>query len=245
VFACVFFEGVSMKSSVAVSSSPALASGFSRRLSVVDRVLSEFGRAVQVLDGSVHAARPNPANTAQAPEDADAAQLTSYERRHAAGLMRVNHVGEICAQALYRGQAVLCRDAAIQQVFYKAAAEEVDHLVWCRQRLAELDSRPSMLNPLWYLGSFSLGLAAGKAGAGPNLGFMAETERQVEQHLEGHLKTLPPADTRSRCIVEQMKADEIAHRRTAQVNGASKLAKPVQQAMKFMSRIMTKTAYYI
>ena len=228
-----------------ISSAPAgkLASGFVRRLSLADRAIAEFSRAVQVLDGSVHAGRPNPADAAQ--EHAVDQALSSTEQRHAAGLMRVNHVGEICAQALYRGQAVFCRDASIQQVLYKAAAEEVDHLVWCRQRLGELNSRPSLLNPLWYAGSFTLGLLAGRAGTGPNLGFMAETERQVEQHLDGHLKQLPAADQRSRRIVEQMKADEIDHRRTAQLHGASRLGKPVQQAMKFMSRIMTGTAYHV
>lgn len=228
-----------------ISSAPAdkPTSGFVRRLSLADQAIAEFSRAVQVLDGSVHAGRPNPADAAQ--EHAVDQALSSTEQRHAAGLMRVNHVGEICAQALYRGQAVFCRDASIQQVLYKAAAEEVDHLVWCRQRLSELNSRPSLLNPLWYAGSFTLGLLAGRAGTGPNLGFMAETERQVEQHLDGHLKQLPAADQRSRRIVEQMKADEIDHRHTAQVHGASRLGKPIQQAMKFMSRIMTSTAYHL
>lgn len=223
---------------------PKYPSGFSRRLSLADRVISEFSRAVQVLDGSVHASRPNPAKKAAVQSAADEA-LSPAEQRHAAGLMRVNHVGEICAQALYRGQAVFCRDASIQQVLYKAASEEVDHLVWCRERLTELHSRPSLLNPLWYVGSFSLGLVAGRAGTGPNLGFMAETERQVEQHLDSHLKELPQADQRSRQIVQQMKADEIDHRHTAQAHGASRLGKPVQQAMKFMSRIMTRTAYHL
>ena len=229
-----------MSSTRLVSQSP---SGFSRRLSLADRVLSEFSRAVQVLDGSVHAGRPNPAAAQGAPQPEE--ELGPAEQRHSAGLMRVNHVGEICAQALYRGQAVFCRDASIQKVLYKAAAEEVDHLVWCRQRLAQLNSRPSLLNPLWYAGSFTLGLVAGRAGTGPNLGFMAETERQVEQHLDSHLKELPANDQRSRQIVQQMKADEIDHRRTAQANGASRLGKPVQSAMKFMSRIMTRTAYYL
>lgn len=219
-------------------------SGFNRRLSLADRVIAEVSRAVQVLDGSVHASRPNPAGKPSA-DAVNKETLSPSEQRHAAGLMRVNHVGEICAQALYRGQAVFCRDASIQQVLYKAAAEEVDHLVWCRERLAELNSRPSVLNPLWYLGSFSLGLVAGRAGTGPNLGFMAETERQVEQHLDSHLKELPQADQRSRDIVKQMKADEIDHRHTAQAHGANRLGKPVQQAMRFMSRIMTRTAYHL
>src|SRR3546814_764013 len=162
--------------------------GFSRRMGVLDRILSEAGRAVQVLDGSVHASRPNPAG--KLPVQADAlTPLSPAEQQHAAGLMRVNHVGEICAQALYRGQAFFCGDASIRDVLHQAASEEVDHLVWCRDRLHELESRPSLLNPLWYAGSFSLGVLAGRAGVGKNLGFMAETERQVEQHLEGHLRS--------------------------------------------------------
>jgi ubiquinone biosynthesis monooxygenase Coq7 len=215
--------------------------GFTRRLGPVDKMLSELGRAVQVLDGSVHAGRPNPAGKYK-PEESGAA-LTPQEQRHAAGLMRVNHVGEICAQALYRGQAMFCRNAAIQDLLYDAAAEEVDHLVWCRQRLTELNSRPSVLNPLWYAGSFALGVAASRAGTGKNLGFMAETERQVEQHLDGHLTDLPKTDERSRSIVVQMRDDEIGHRNTAETHGADTLPAPVKLAMRFMSKIMTVTAY--
>ncbi|NLY26617.1 MAG: 2-polyprenyl-3-methyl-6-methoxy-1,4-benzoquinone monooxygenase [Alcaligenaceae bacterium] len=240
------------------ATSEVLPSGFSRRLSPFDRLLSEVSRAVQVLDGSVQAGRPNPADAAAANEtppapaesiaqvaaqSAATADLSPAEQKHAAGLMRVNHVGEICAQALYRGQAVLCGDAAIRKVLYKAAAEEVDHLVWCRERLQELKSHPSVLNPLWYLGSFTLGLVAGRAGTRYNLGFMAETERQVEQHLDHHLQELPPQDQRSRHIVEQMRIDEIDHRHTAQNRGAAPLPAPVKGAMRIMSRIMTTTAY--
>ncbi|MBB5215251.1 2-polyprenyl-3-methyl-6-methoxy-1,4-benzoquinone monooxygenase [Parapusillimonas granuli] len=214
-----------------------------RRLGTVDKLLSEIGRAVQILDGSVHASRPNPAGRHRA--DDHAAALTSEEQRHAAGLMRVNHVGEICAQALYRGQAMFCRDAAIRDVLYDAAAEEVDHLAWCRQRLDELHSRPSLLNPLWYAGSFALGMAASRAGTGRNLGFMAETERQVEQHLDGHLVDLPKTDERSRSIVVQMRDDEIQHRNTAETHGADALPAPVKLAMRFMSKVMTVTAYRI
>jgi ubiquinone biosynthesis monooxygenase Coq7 len=215
-------------------------------MSFVDKMLAEVGRAVQILDGSVHAARPNPAGkvplTAALDEDE---VLSPAEQAHAAGLMRVNHVGEICAQALYRGQATFCRDAAIQDVFRKAAAEEVDHLAWCRDRLGELQSRPSLLNPLWYAGSFALGAMASKAGRARNLGFMAETEKQVEQHLDRHLVDLPAADERSRKILTQMRDDEIGHRATAEGNGAQRLAKPTQWMMKAMSRIMTTTAYRI
>lgn len=222
-------------------------SSFSRRMSVVDGLLSEVGRAIQVLDGSVHAGRPNPAGKRRVPTTPIAArpELTAAEQKHAAGLMRVNHVGEICAQALYRGQALLCGDAAIQKLFVKAANEEVDHLVWCRQRLVELESRPSLLNPLWYAGSFSLGLLASRAGTAKNLGFMAETERQVEEHLDEHLKELPQTDERSRTIVAQMRDDEIGHRTTAETNGADKLGPILRLAMRGMSKVMTVTAYRI
>lgn len=215
-----------------------------RRQSGIDKVLTEVGRALHVLGGNMHASRPNPAGTpplAGAPDAPE--ELTPDEQKHAAGLMRVNHVGEICAQALYRGQAVFCRDAAIQRVLLQAAAEEVDHLVWCNERLLELSSRPSVLNPLWYAGSFSLGLIASRAGTRHNLGFMAETERQVEEHLNGHLERLPYKDTRSRAIVAQMRDDELMHRRTAEDHGAASLPLPVRLAMRAMSRVMTTTAY--
>jgi ubiquinone biosynthesis monooxygenase Coq7 len=238
----VSLEGVRMNQLRSTTHHPA-PSGFARRFSAFDRVLAEFGRAVQVLDGSIPASRPNPA--ASLPDDTVDTRLTAQQKKHAAGLMRVNHVGEICAQALYRGQAVFCRDAAIQSVFYKAASEEVDHLVWCNQRLRELSSRPSVLNPVWYLGSFTLGALAGRAGTARNLGFMAETEWQVEQHLDTHLQLLPQADQRSRRIVEQMRADEIDHRHTAQSRGAARLPAAVKGAMRFMSKIMTTTAYRI
>ncbi|MEO6960043.1 MAG: 2-polyprenyl-3-methyl-6-methoxy-1,4-benzoquinone monooxygenase, partial [Burkholderiaceae bacterium] len=183
-------------------------SALSPRLSRVDSVLSEAGRALQVLFGVARAGRPNPAG----PPEANAATLSSSDQKHAAALMRVNHVGEVCAQALYRGQAIFCRDAATQNLFRRAASEEIDHLAWCRDRIGELRSHPSYLNPLWYAGSFSLGVMASYASQPKNLGFMAETESQVEQHLSRHLVQLPSADNRSRRIVEQMRADEIVHR---------------------------------
>lgn len=215
-----------------------------RRPTAVDKLLTEFGRALQVLDGAMHASRPNPAGKRHDSDSLDALQtLTPEEKKHAAGLMRVNHVGEICAQALYRGQAMFCRDAAIRDVLLQAAAEEVDHLVWCNDRLIELSSRPSALNPFWYAGSFSLGLLASRAGTRHNLGFMAETERQVEQHLDDHLERLPRHDVRSRTIVAQMRDDEIKHRTTAEDHGASKLPLPVRLSMRLMSRVMTATAY--
>ena len=219
-------------------------SGFVRRSNPLEDMLAEVGRALQVLDGSAQAGRPNPAGPKPL-NPAEQENLSPAEQQHAAGLMRVNHVGEICAQALYRGQAMFCRDAAIRELLYEAAAEEVDHLVWCNERLEELNSRPSLLNPLWYVGSFSLGVIASRAGIPRNLGFMAETERQVEQHLDSHLEKLPPQDERSRRIVEQMRDDEIEHRTTAETHGAVPLPGPVKLAMRLMSKVMTTTAYRI
>lgn len=216
-------------------------SGFARRQRRMDALLGEVGTALAVLSGAAHAGRPNPAGKAGPEPEA----LKPAEQKHSAGLMRVNHVGEICAQALYRGQAMLCRDPEARQVFVNAAAEEVDHLVWCNQRLRELQSRPSYLNPLWYMGSFTLGLAAGLGGTSRNLGFMAETEAQVEQHLESHLKELPAGDERSRRIVERMRDDEARHKDTAQASGGQALPGPVKLAMRCMSKVMTLTAYRI
>lgn len=213
---------------------------FVRRRGPLDGVIGEVDRALRVLSGAATAARPYPARSPE-PEPA----LTEQEKRHAAGLMRVNHVGEVCAQALYRGQATMCRDAPTRQLLQQAAAEEVDHLAWCAQRLEELGSRRSLLNPLWYAGSFTLGALASVAGVPRNLGFMAETERQVEEHLDGHLRTLPQTDLRSREIVDQMKQDESQHRHSAEAAGAARLPAPVRGLMRAMSRVMTTTAYRI
>jgi ubiquinone biosynthesis monooxygenase Coq7 len=220
---------------------PKLASGFVRRHGLFDALIAEADMALQVLSGAVRSKRPNPAATlAPEPQELDTAQ-----KRHAAGLMRVNHVGEICAQALYRGQSVVCKDPGCTQVLLEAAAEEVDHLAWCAERLSELDARPSLLNPIWYLGSFVLGSLAGRSGVAHNLGFMAETERQVEAHLDSHLERLPAHDSRSRAIVLQMKNDEIKHRETAENHGALPLPAPVKGVMQAISRLMTTTAYRI
>lgn len=210
-----------------------------RRKGPLDAVLGEADRALRVLAGASSAGRPYPAGR-EATET-----LTPADRRHAAGLMRVNHVGEICAQALYRGQALGCADEAARAMLHEAAAEEVDHLAWCERRLGELRSRPSLLNPLWYAGSFGLGLLASRAGVRRNLGFMAETERQVEAHLDSHLKRLPTQDERSRQVVDQMKQDEINHRISAERAGAAALPWPVRGAMRALSRVMTSTAYWI
>jgi len=251
---------MSAAASVSIPPIPLPARNALRRPSKLDDALTEAGRALQILSGTAQASRPNPAGSAglvgregsQTDSQTVSAPLTARQRRHAAGLMRVNHTGEICAQALYRGQALGCRgtesnqqNATAHAVFHQAAAEEVDHLVWCQQRLRELDSRPSLLNPLWYAASFALGMLASKAGVARNLGFMAETERQVSAHLAEHLRTLPEQDLRSRAIVAQMQIDEEHHRHTAETHGGQALPPCAQTAMKVMSRIMTTTAYSI
>jgi ubiquinone biosynthesis monooxygenase Coq7 len=157
----------------------------------------------------------------------------------------VNHAGEIAAQALYQGQALVARNPRVRDALLSAGREETDHLAWTQQRLTELHSRPSLLDPLWYAGSFAIGVAAGLAGDRASLGFIEETERQVEGHLDGHLEQLPPNDTRSRAIVEQMRTDEIAHGRKAHELGASELPLPVRKLMHLTSRVMTRSAYWI
>ncbi len=171
--------------------------------------------------------------------------LNEQESRAAAGLMRVNHSGEIAAQALYRGQSVTARNPATRDALIEAAREEQDHLAWCETRLAELGAAPSRLNPLWYIGSFAIGLAAGAAGHRVSLGFVAETERQVEGHLDEHLAKLPATDARSRRILEAMKQDEIRHGQKAAAAGAAALPALVRRAMTMTSRVMTRTAYWI
>jgi ubiquinone biosynthesis monooxygenase Coq7 len=213
---------------------------FSSRLGPVDTALVELGRALQVLSGAATAGRPYPAQ-ASAPDEA----MEPDAQRRSAGLMRVNHVGEVCAQALYRGQASVCRDAAAKDLLRRAAVEEVDHLAWCDTRLQELRSRPSLLNPLWYAGSFGLGVAASFAGVPRNLGFMAETEKQVEDHLEAHLQSLPAGDTRSRTVVRQMKEDEVGHRHSAEAAGAVPMPALGRFTMRAMSKVMTSIAYYL
>ncbi len=215
---------------------------FQRRPGRLDPLIAEADRAMQVLSGVAAASRPNPAGPLSAK---DAPLLDAAQRKHAAGLMRINHVGEVCAQALYRGQAAVCKDPATRKLLEHAAVEEVDHLAWCAQRVQELGSRTSLLNPLWYAGSFGLGLVAGLAGPARNLGFMAETERQVEEHLDGHLSSLPPPDQRSRRIVEQMKQDEAQHRESAEQGGGVALPAPIRGVMRLMSKVMTATAYRI
>jgi ubiquinone biosynthesis monooxygenase Coq7 len=210
-----------------------------RTLTSVDRLLDGMQNALGTVLGSARAERPNPAG-----DRADIV-LDEDERRHAAGLMRINHVGEVCAQALYVGQALVARDATTRAQLLHAAQEETDHLAWCADRLRELDSRPSLLNPLWYAGSHAIGVVAGLRGDGWNLGFVVETERQVEAHLEDHLQSLPEADLRSRAILETMKADEARHAANAEAAGARVLPQPIPRVMALASGIMKAIAYRI
>ena len=205
----------------------------------LDRLISAFDNGVRTLLAPAHSARPDPAGSVIEGE------LTLSERSLAAALMRVNHTGEICAQALYQGQALTARDVSARAALEQAAAEETDHLAWTQQRIQELGGRASLLNPLWYAGSFALGAAAGLLGDKWNMGFLAETERQVEGHLEGHLDRLPPQDGKSRAIVDQMKSDEARHARTAGEFGAAELPQPVKLAMKLGSRVMTRSSFWI
>ncbi len=208
-----------------------------RMLTPLDRLLDGAQNALGTVFGSARAERPNPAG-----DRADVV-LDDAERRHAAGLMRINHVGEVCAQALYVGQALVARDAATRAQLLHAAQEETDHLAWCADRLRELDSRPSLLNPLWYAGSHAIGVVAGLRGDGWNLGFVVETERQVEAHLDEHLQSLPQADLRSRAILETMKADESRHAANAEAAGARVLPPPIPSLMAAASKLMKTVAY--
>ena len=206
---------------------------------VIDQLIVGFDRALRTLSGTTSAARPNPAG-AIAGDD-----LTPEERRHAAGLMRVNHTGEVCAQALYQAQALVARDPEVKQCFAAAAREEEDHLAWTQERLSELGDRTSFANPLWYAGSFAIGLAAGLAGDRSNLGFVVETERQVEEHLSSHIDQLPAGYARSRAIVAAMRDDEIRHGMAASAAGARELPLPLRAIMRATARLMTLTAYRI
>lgn len=208
-----------------------------RTLSPFDRLLTGIERALETVAGAPEAARPSPA---AALEDAP---LDERERRHAAGLMRINHTGEVCAQALYDGQAALARDPDTRRHLQHAADEETDHLAWCARRLRELDSRPSLLNPLWYAGSYAIGAAAALVGDKVSLGFVVETERQVEAHLEDHLQRLPPQDERSRAVLAQMQADEVRHADNARARGGIDLPFPIPGLMHLSSLVMKSVAY--
>lgn len=208
-------------------------------MSSLESLLIAADGALRTLSGASHAARACP--TPDQPEE----PLDDAQRRLSGALMRVNHVGEVCAQALYAAQALSTRDPALRRQFELAAREETDHLAWTQQRLRELNSHASVLNPIWYAGSFAIGLLAGRAGDAVSLGFVVETERQVEQHLEDHLKRLPEGDTASQVIVAQMKADEARHGAAAQAAGAASLPAPVRWAMRLSARVMTTTAHHL
>jgi ubiquinone biosynthesis monooxygenase Coq7 len=224
-------------------------------MSLVDRWLGAAETTLRTLSGGVRAERPMPLpepspDAVNAPSDATrpaglALALTARERRLSGALMRVNHVGEVCAQALYQAQALATSDPALRQQMSRAAREEIDHLAWTQARLAELGDRTSLLNPLWFGGAFLIGLAAGRLGDRVSLGFVVETERQVEHHLAAHLDRLPTSDTASRAIVAQMQADEAAHAVAARQAGGIDLPGPVRIAMRAAAKLMTATAHYL
>lgn len=206
---------------------------------MIDALIVSFDRALRTLTGVAQPGRPSPA------EDIPEALLADGERRLAGALMRVNHTGEVCAQALYAAQALVARDAAIGARFATAAREEEDHLAWTQERLAELRTRPSLLNPLWYAGAFAIGAAAGVAGDRVNLGFVVETERQVEDHLNTHLDRLPERDQKSRAIVDTMRADEARHGAMAEEAGALLLPPPIPTLMRAAADVMRAVAYRV
>lgn len=205
----------------------------------IDDLIIGFDKGLRTLFAPARSQRPHPGASALE------AELDASARAHAAALMRVNHSGEICAQALYQGQAMTARDSAARAALEAAAQEETEHLAWTERRIEELGGRKSLLNPLWYAGSFAIGAAAGLLGDKWNLGFLAETERQVVSHLEGHLDGLPAGDSRSREIVAQMREDEARHAGTAIEHGGAELPAPVKAAMQLASRVMTRTAYHL
>jgi ubiquinone biosynthesis monooxygenase Coq7 len=209
----------------------------SSRRSLGDQLVISADRALRALFAPPQASRPAPGHAAPAADDP--------ARRQAAELMRINHAGEIAAQGLYHGQAMVARDPAIRDLLEQAGREETDHLAWCETRLSELQDRPSRLDPLWYAGSFAIGVAAGLASDRVSLGFVAETEHQVEQHLASHLDRLPVDDARSRAILEQMRKDEKAHGELARKSGGAALPVPVQKLMQATARVMTTTARWI
>lgn len=219
----------------------------------IDKLINTFDTGLRTVFATSVAARPRPDAHINEPlieasieaASPKSANLSNASKAHAAALMRVNHVGEVCAQALYSGQALSAKNPQIVDALKKAAAEEIDHLAWCDARISELGGRKSMLNPLWYAGSFTLGAVAGLFHEKWNLGFLAETEKQVSAHLQNHLQILDVADIKTRTIVEQMQLDEVAHAAEAKQLGASELPMPIVKGMQLVSSIMTKTAYYI
>jgi len=216
------------------------------------RDLSAFDRAISVIDQGLKSISGNPAaipasgRPTPRPATPSAGPVPGTPpARHAAGLMRVNHAGEVAAQALYHGQALVARDPAVRDFLLAAAREEGDHLVWCAERLAALDARTSVLDPLWYAGSLAIGALAGLAGDRISLGFISETERQVEGHIDEHLERLPPDDAASRAILDQMKDDEIRHGARARERGGAELPLPLRALMRATAKVMTQSAYWI
>ena len=205
----------------------------------LDRLIVEFDKGLRTLFSEAHSLRPHP--DAKIPD----ADMNDAEKKQAAALMRVNHSGEVCAQALYQGQAMTARDPAVQQSLQQAAQEETEHLAWTASRVHELGGHLSVLNPFWYTGSLAIGAVAGLLGDKWNLGFLAETERQVGQHLQSHLDSLPPQDAKSRAIVAQMYTDETGHAEMAAALGGADLPRPVQLAMKLNGKVMTGTSYWV
>jgi 3-demethoxyubiquinol 3-hydroxylase len=206
----------------------------------LDHWIAAADNALRTLSGSARSTQPNPHPSTEVPTT-----LTPQEQKLSGALMRVNHVGEICAQALYSAQKLTATDPQLHQHFEQAAREETSHLVWTQQRLNELQARPSLLNPVWYAGSFGIGWLAGRLGRGVSLGFVVETERQVERHLQNHLARLPPADVASRAIVSQMISDEAQHADQAQAAGATPMPLPIRWVMRAAAKVMTTTAHHI
>ncbi|MBM3350614.1 MAG: 2-polyprenyl-3-methyl-6-methoxy-1,4-benzoquinone monooxygenase [Betaproteobacteria bacterium] len=205
----------------------------------VDKLITQFDVGLRTLLAQAHSARPHPdAGTADT-------SLTESEKKHVRSLMRINHTGEVCAQALYSGQALTARNVATSQAMQQAAQEETEHLVWCESRIHALGGRTSLLNPLFYIGSFAIGATAGALGDKWSLGFLEETEKQVGSHLASHLKQLPASDQKTKKILEQMQADEAKHALDAKHLGAANLPAPVKFLMKHMSKVMTATTYHI
>jgi len=207
---------------------------------MLDRLIIEFDKGLKTLAANAHSLRPHPDQNIQ-----QTTELSADEKRHAAALMRINHCGEVCAQALYNGQALTAKNPQTVLALEQASKEETEHLAWCEKRIHELGGRTSLFNPIWYAGSFTLGAIAGALGDKWNLGFLAETERQVGAHLNRHLDELPAADDKSRAILEQMKTDEAEHAATAIRLGGAELPNPVKAAMQRMSKVMTSTTYHL
>ena len=218
---------------------------FTMELTLVDRWICGAEVALRTLSGGSRAERASPSALPPIGDAPAAPELSADEKRLSGALMRVNHVGEVCAQALYQAQAIATANVELKSQMARAAREEIDHLAWTEERLAELGDRPSLLNPLWYGGAFLIGLAAGRLGDRVSLGFVVETERQVEHHLESHLDRLPAADLASRAIVAQMRSDEAEHAVAAQLAGGVELPAPVRGAMRLAARVMTGTARYV